>query len=98
LGRAQQAPAAWLTRARAFLSLRVADTSGPRVRRAPFLKLTPSSLSLFTTNQIRCPYPFFPCLEHLWVIKMGCRTPSAPYCTEARDRHRLEEVTRESQP
>jgi hypothetical protein len=53
----------------------VTDTPGPRVRRAPFLKPTPSSLSLFTTDRIRHPYPFLPCLEHHRAIKAECRTP-----------------------
>jgi hypothetical protein len=97
LGRAQRAPLAQLACVRRLPLSTVTDTPGPRVRHAPFLKPTPSSLSLFTTDRIRRPYPFLPCLEHLRVIKMGCRTPSAPSFTEAEDRHHLEEATRESQ-
>jgi hypothetical protein len=78
LGRAQQVPslAQQLARARAAVSL-----SACHWRRGPACRTTPSSspyranfLPRFT-DRILPSQSFFPCLEHLRVIKTGCRTP-----------------------
>jgi hypothetical protein len=53
---------------------------------------------LFTTDWIRLPNPFLPCLEHHRAIYSELTHPSAPSCPEVEVHRRPEEATLEMQP